>query len=69
MASGSTTPTFRSGPNQYLNTFDPAEPRAVEVLRGAGSVQYGSDALGGVVHLLTRRPPSRKASGWAGAAW
>ncbi len=48
--------TFRSGPNQYLNTFDPQSLQRVEVLRGAGSVQYGSDALGGVVHLLTRAP-------------
>ncbi|MBD0259314.1 MAG: TonB-dependent receptor, partial [Cytophagales bacterium] len=42
--------TFRSGPNQYLNTFDPQSLGRIEVLRGAGSVQYGSDALGGVVH-------------------
>ncbi len=48
--------TFRSGPNQYLNTFDPQSLGRIEVLRGAGSVQYGSDALGGVVHLLTRTP-------------
>ena len=48
--------TFRSGPNQYLNTFDPQSLERIEVLRGAGSVQYGSDALGGVVHLLTRTP-------------
>ncbi len=48
--------TFRSGPNQYLNTFDPQSLGRIEVLRGAGSVQYGSDALGGVVHLLSRTP-------------
>lgn len=29
---------------------------AVEVLPGAGSVRYGSNALGGVVNLVTRRP-------------
>ena len=28
----------------------------VEVLRGAGSNQYGSDAVGGVVNVVTRRP-------------
>lgn len=48
--------TFRSGPNQYLNTIDPQSIEQIEVVRGAGSVQYGSDALGGVVQLLTKEP-------------
>lgn len=48
--------TFRSGPNQYLNTLDPQSLAQVEVLRGAGSVQYGSDALGGVVQVFTKTP-------------
>jgi len=30
----------------------------VEVRRGGGSVQYGSDAIGGVVNLVTRKPRS-----------
>jgi iron complex outermembrane receptor protein/hemoglobin/transferrin/lactoferrin receptor protein len=48
--------TFRSGPNQYFNTIDPQSIAQIEVLRGSGSVQYGSDALGGVVHVLTKNP-------------
>lgn len=48
--------TFRSGPNQYFNTIDPQSIDQIEVLRGSGSVQYGSDALGGVVHVLTKNP-------------
>jgi hemoglobin/transferrin/lactoferrin receptor protein len=48
--------SFRSGPNQYLNTIDPQSIYQIEALRGSGSVQYGSDALGGVVHVLTRDP-------------
>ena len=48
--------TFRSGPNQYLNTFDPFTLQRIEVLRNNGSVQYGTDALGGVLNLLTRQP-------------
>lgn len=48
--------TFRSGPNQYLNTLDPLLLERVEVLRGAGSVQYGSDAIGGLVQVLTLNP-------------
>ena len=29
---------------------------SIEVLRGAGSTMYGSDAVGGVVNIITRRP-------------
>ncbi|MCB0688597.1 MAG: TonB-dependent receptor [Saprospiraceae bacterium] len=49
-------PTFRYGPNQYLNTIDPYSIDKIEVVRGSGSVQYGSDALGGVIHILTKEP-------------
>lgn len=48
--------TYRYGPNQYLNTIDPLTLQQIEVVRGAGSVQYGSDAIGGAVHLLTQNP-------------
>lgn len=47
---------FRSGPNQYLNTIDPFMLSAIEVLRGDGAVQYGSDAVGGVVNLISYQP-------------
>jgi len=48
--------TFRSGPNQYLNTLDPAWITRMEVLQG-GAVEYGSDAIGGVIHAITHRLP------------
>jgi len=48
--------TFRYGPNQYLATIDPTSLERIEVVRGAGSVLFGSDALGGVINLVTRRP-------------
>jgi len=48
--------TFRTGPNQYLALIDPWSLERVEVLRGPGSVLYGSDALGGVIHLETLAP-------------
>lgn len=48
--------TFRSGPNQYLNTIDPYTLHRVEVMKGQGSVQYGSDAIGGVINLMTYSP-------------
>ncbi len=46
--------TFRTGPNQYLAMVDPWLLKGIEVVRGPGSVLYGSDAMGGVFHLLTR---------------
>ncbi|MCG6948034.1 MAG: TonB-dependent receptor [Acidobacteria bacterium] len=33
-----------------------AEVERIEVLRGPASVQYGSDAIGGVVNIITRQP-------------
>jgi hemoglobin/transferrin/lactoferrin receptor protein len=48
--------TFRYGPNQYLNTIDPFSVNKIEVLRGSGSVQYGSDAIGGVIQIFTKDP-------------
>lgn len=48
--------TYRSGPNQYLNTVDPLMISHIEVLRGGGSVQYGSDAIGGTIQLLSQNP-------------
>jgi outer membrane receptor protein involved in Fe transport len=46
---------YRFGPHQYLNTIDPNIIERVEVVRGPGSVLYGSDALGGVVNIITKR--------------
>lgn len=48
--------TFRSGPNQYLNTIDPLLIDRVEVMKGQGSVPYGSDALGGTLQLFSKSP-------------
>ncbi len=47
---------FRYGPNQYLNTIDAFTIEKIEVAKGTGSVQYGSDALGGVLQLFTKEP-------------
>lgn len=48
--------TFRYGPNQYLNTIDPFTIERIEVAKGTGSVQYGTDALGGVIQVFTKEP-------------
>jgi len=44
----------RTGPNASF--VSPWDIDRVEVLRSASSVFYGSDAIGGVIHILTRKP-------------
>ncbi len=46
----------RRGPNQYFNTIDPGMVDRIEVLRGQGSVLWGSDAIGGAINVVTRGP-------------
>ena len=46
--------TYRYGPNQYLNTVDPSLIDKIEVVHGPNSVLYGSDALGGVINIITK---------------
>lgn len=47
--------TFRQGPSQYLSSVDPEIMERMEVVRGASSALYGSDAMGGVINVITRR--------------
>jgi len=59
--------TYRGGPNQYLNTIDPFFIDRIEVVRGPGSVLYGSDALGGTINIITtRREDFSKPAGFDG---
>ncbi len=44
----------RTGPNASF--VSPEDIDQIEVLRSPSSVFYGSDAVGGVIHLLTKRP-------------
>ena len=43
--------TYGNAPNHSLNTIDPFTIGQIEVLRGGGSVAYGSDAIGGVIQI------------------
>lgn len=43
---------YRTGPVQYLNLIDPLSVQQIEILRGPGSVLYGSDAMGGVIQIM-----------------
>jgi outer membrane receptor protein involved in Fe transport len=56
--------TTRYGPNQALNTVDPFTIRRLEILRGPGSVLYGSDAIGGTIQMLTREAPMIPGAGF-----
>ena len=50
------TAFFRSAPNQYFALVDPYNVERIEVVRGAGSALYGSDAMGGVLNVITPVP-------------
>jgi outer membrane receptor protein involved in Fe transport len=46
-----------AGPNAFFNQVPLSAVDRMEVIRGPGAVQYGSDAVGGVVNILSPRPP------------
>ena len=57
--------TYRSGPVQYWNTVDGFSMDRLELVRSQGSVQYGSDALGGTMNILTAETGFHEADpGW-----
>ncbi len=47
---------FRNSPNQYIALVDGQSLGRIEVVRGPNSTLYGSDAMGGVVHMITPEP-------------
>jgi TonB-dependent heme/hemoglobin receptor len=47
---------FRNAPNQYIALVDSQNLDRIEVVRGPMSSLYGSDAMGGVVQMLTHEP-------------
>ncbi|MFQ5640013.1 MAG: TonB-dependent receptor domain-containing protein [bacterium] len=55
--------TYRGGNFQYLNTVDATFLERIEVVHGPNSVLYGSDALGGVINVLTQNPQLNRGDG------
>lgn len=51
--------TWRGGPVQYWNTIDTQSIDHIELIRGQGSVLYGSDAGGGTLNVFTKDPTFR----------
>ncbi|HRH45354.1 MAG TPA: TonB-dependent receptor, partial [Pyrinomonadaceae bacterium] len=51
-----TTSAQRGGVSTFFNLNDASNLQSIEVLRGSNSAQYGSDALGGTVSLLSKTP-------------
>ncbi len=43
-----------SGPNGFFNQFPVGAVDRMEVVLGSGSVQYGSDAIGGVINVFSK---------------
>jgi hemoglobin/transferrin/lactoferrin receptor protein len=50
------TSTYRAGATQYLGWVNPSLVQRMEVIRGPSSAQYGSDALGGSMQVISERP-------------
>jgi hemoglobin/transferrin/lactoferrin receptor protein len=54
------TSILRAGPNQYTSTVDPGMIDRIEIIRGAESAMWGSDAIGGAINIVTRSANSRR---------
>lgn len=52
-----TTAAQRGGVSTFFNLIEPETVETVEILRGPNSAQYGSDSVGGAVHVLSRAAP------------
>ncbi len=50
------TATARGGVNTFFNLNDASNLRAVEVIRGPNSAQFGGDSIGGSVQLVSQTP-------------
>ena len=50
------TTSWRGGPSQYLAWVNGGAANRIEIVRGPGSVEYGSDALGGTINVMTQAP-------------
>ena len=64
-----TTSAQRGGISTFFDMVDPEALEGIEVVRGPSSAEYGSDALGGTVQLLTRVPVFSPAGQRVSGSW
>jgi outer membrane receptor protein involved in Fe transport len=64
-----TTSAQRGGISTFFNLVEPETLEGMEVVRGPSSAEYGSDALGGTVQLLTRVPVFSPAGRRVSGSW
>jgi hemoglobin/transferrin/lactoferrin receptor protein len=64
-----TTSAQRGGISTFFDMVDPEALEGIEVVRGPSSAEYGSDALGGTVQLLTRSPVFSPAGQRVSGSW
>ena len=64
-----TTSAQRGGVSTFFNLVDPEALQGIEIVRGPSSAEYGSDALGGTVQLLTRSPAFSSSGRRFSGAW
>ena len=64
-----TTSAQRGGISTFFDMVEPETLEGIEVLRGPSSAEYGSDALGGTVQLLTRAPVFSPAGQRVSGSW
>jgi outer membrane receptor protein involved in Fe transport len=64
-----TTSAQRGGVSTFFDMIEPQALEGIEVVRGPSSAEYGSDALGGTVQLLTRTPAFSSGGRQASGSW
>ena len=57
------------GGENDLGLIDPQNIERIEIVKGAQSALYGSDAMAGVVNIITKRRPHRLDSGKQHTVW
>jgi hemoglobin/transferrin/lactoferrin receptor protein len=64
-----TTSAQRGGVSTFFDMIEPQTLEGIEVVRGPSSAEYGSDALGGTVQLLTRTPTFSSGGRQVSGSW
>ncbi len=58
LVDGMAVRSFGRGTNGFLEEVNTSDIERIEVIKGPASSLYGSNALGGVINVITRKPPT-----------